>query len=82
MSSYSSGWVRGSSTASLISWICSSRPPTSAYDSSGALSTFMTETIGSTSSARTPTTALVLLCRRTEHPGSSWDLSTKDMMET
>lgn len=39
MSSYSSGWVRGSSTASLISVICCSRPPTSAYDSSGAFST-------------------------------------------
>ena len=39
MSSYSSGCVSGSSTASLISVICCSRPPTSAYDSVGALST-------------------------------------------
>lgn len=40
MSSYSSGCVRGSSTASLISVIWFSRPPTSAYDSVGALSTW------------------------------------------
>lgn len=36
---HSSGCVSGSSTASLISWIWSSRPPMSAYDSSGAFST-------------------------------------------
>ena len=39
MSSYSSGCVKGSSTASLISWIWDSKPPTSAYDSRGAFST-------------------------------------------
>ncbi|KAF1866538.1 hypothetical protein Lal_00017921 [Lupinus albus] len=50
MSSYSSGCVKGSSTASLISCIWASKPPMSAYDSKGAFSTFMTETIGSTSS--------------------------------
>jgi hypothetical protein len=50
MSSYSSGCVRGSSTASLISCIWASKPPMSAYDSSGAFSTFITDTIGSTSS--------------------------------
>ena len=58
MSSYSSGCVSGSSTASLISWICVSNPPMSAYDSSGALSTFITETIGSVSSASRPTIEL------------------------
>ena len=36
ISSYNSGCVIGSSTASLISWICGSRPPMSAYVSSGA----------------------------------------------
>ena len=82
MSSYSSGCVSGSSTASLISWIWLSSPPTSAYDSSGALSTFITLTIGSTSSASTPTTLSPLLCSSTAHPGSSCDLSTKDMMFT
>ena len=81
-SSYSSGWVRGSSTASLISWTWASNPPTSAYDSSGALSTFMTATMGSASSPSTPTTARALACRRTVHPGSRADRSTKDRMET
>mmetsp|Transcript_7249 Transcript_7249/g.20544 ORF Transcript_7249/g.20544 Transcript_7249/m.20544 type:complete len:293 (-) Transcript_7249:389-1267(-) len=82
MSSYSSGWERGSSTASLISWIWVSSPPTSAYDSSGAFSTFITETMGSVSSPRMPTTLSTLLCIRMLHPGSSWPLSTNDMMLT
>jgi hypothetical protein len=60
ISSYNSGWSRGSSTASRTSWICCSRPPISAYDSVGALSNFMTETRGSASSVRTPTTDTVL----------------------
>ncbi len=41
--------------ASLISWIWDSRPPMSAYVSRGALSTFITLTRGSVSSAKTPT---------------------------
>mmetsp|Transcript_28891 Transcript_28891/g.85982 ORF Transcript_28891/g.85982 Transcript_28891/m.85982 type:complete len:264 (-) Transcript_28891:458-1249(-) len=82
MSSYSSGWVRGSSTASLISWICVSRPPMSAYDSTGALSTFITLTIGSASSASRPTIELTLLWVSSEQPGSSWSLSTKERMLT
>jgi hypothetical protein len=44
----------------------------SAYVSSGALSTFMTDTIGSTSSARMPTTELTLLWVSSDEPGSSW----------
>jgi hypothetical protein len=82
MSSYSSGCVRGSSTASLISVICVSSPPTSAYDSVGALSTFMTDTMGSVSSAKMPTTAMALLCSRTLQPGSSCVLSTNDVTAT
>jgi hypothetical protein len=58
ISSYSSGCVMGSSTASFTSWICFCRPPMSAYDSVGALSTFITFTIGSTSSPRRPTTLI------------------------
>mmetsp|Transcript_850 Transcript_850/g.1490 ORF Transcript_850/g.1490 Transcript_850/m.1490 type:complete len:281 (-) Transcript_850:469-1311(-) len=82
ISSYSSGCVNGSSTDSLISWICCSRPPMSAYDSRGAFSTFMTLTSGSTSSWRMPTMESTLLCIRTEQPGSSWSLSTKERMFT
>ncbi len=41
----------------LISWICWSSPPMSAYVSSGAFSSFITDTIGSVSSINTPTTA-------------------------
>ncbi|KAH3659035.1 hypothetical protein OGATHE_006761 [Ogataea polymorpha] len=60
ISSYNSGCVRGSSTASLISWICDSNPPMSAYDSVGDLSIFITFTTGSVSSCRTPTMETVL----------------------
>lgn len=41
----------------LISWICWSSPPMSAYVSWGAFSSFITVTIGSVSSPKTPTTA-------------------------
>ena len=41
----------------LISCICWSSPPMSAYDSWGAFSSFITVTMGSVSSDRTPTTA-------------------------
>jgi len=48
----------------------------------GALSTFMTDTIGSVSSASRPTIELTLWCVSSEQPGSSWSLSTNDMMFT
>ena len=44
----------------LISWICWSRPPISAYVSCGAFSSFITVTIGSASSPRMPITAWTL----------------------
>jgi len=43
--------------STLISWICESRPPMSAYVSWGAFSSFITVTMGSVSSPSTPTTA-------------------------
>jgi len=49
-------WLTAAATT-LISWICWSSPPMSAYVSCGAFSSFITVTIGSVSSERTPTTA-------------------------
>lgn len=54
----------------------------SAYDSLGAFSSFITLTIGSVSSDRTPITPIVLWCSRTEQPGSSRSLSTNVAIET
>mmetsp|Transcript_7607 Transcript_7607/g.21620 ORF Transcript_7607/g.21620 Transcript_7607/m.21620 type:complete len:346 (-) Transcript_7607:39-1076(-) len=46
--SNSSGCLMGSSITSLISLICSSRPPTMSYVESGTFSTFIRDTSGST----------------------------------
>lgn len=54
----------------------------SAYDSSGAFSTFMTETMGSVSSERMPTTAITLLWSSTVQPGSSRSWFTNDSTPT
>ena len=54
---YSTSLRSLSENVTLISWICWSSPPMSAYVSCGAFSTFITVTRGSVSSIRTPMTA-------------------------
>ena len=66
ISSYISGWDNGNSTASLISYIYSSKPPISAYVSLGAFSTFITFNNGLVSSYNTPTTDNQLWCTNTD----------------
>jgi len=82
MSSYNSGWVSGSSTASLISCISFSSPPMSLYFSSGALSTFILLTAGSESFSKIPTMALLRRPHNTDTPGNNLSLSTMDKIGT
>ena len=82
ISSYNSGCVKGNSTASFISRICCSNPPTSPYVSVGALSTFITLSKGSASSARIPTIWWELSLKSTLQPSSNCSLSTIERIFT